>query len=411
MTVHENVKTNRKSRHKTKPSERNNSASRSQSSRFHRPVSVTTCGNFSGLRGSPRSRKSSWTSSASGWPGIRTAWSCPGSSCRSTLRSRCRLGQRRRSVDRPAPGQQPRQAPRAHARVRAGDRWRALVRRFRPAPAGCRSTLCRSSFRPRSGAPDRMPTPALLATVSNPSDPFSHHPAIWQLRVGAGEAVLFAFDLAKSVSRLRHGDPDLADMPNEIFDRITRPSDLFRGQLDPRQATVPQADILTAVLGRAVESLIPQPRLWYYPVAVAAERAAANQRRRLVDDRAVRDDARRAQAVRRPMHLLRGRPQPAHDRSHGPLGAGRACLFGTSLDEDRRRRPSADRRIAAILGAGDGAGERGATQGAVRAPGQHHPQPRDPLGGLHGSRASCTPSSGFGARRTTSRWVRSSPAT
>lgn len=116
-----------------------------------------------------------------------------------------------------------------------------------------------------SAGPDANARP--LATVSGPNDPFSHHPAIWHIKVGAGEAVLFAFDLAKSVSRLRHGDPDLADMPNEIFDRITRPSDLFRGQLDPRQATVPQADILTAVLGRAVETLIPQPRLWYYPQA------------------------------------------------------------------------------------------------------------------------------------------------
>jgi hypothetical protein len=104
-----------------------------------------------------------------------------------------------------------------------------------------------------------------LGWVSAPDDPFGRHPAIWQLNVGDGEAVLFAFDLAKSVARLRHGDPDLADMPNEIFDRITRPSDLFRGQLDPRQATVPQADILTAILGRVVETLMPQPRLWYYP--------------------------------------------------------------------------------------------------------------------------------------------------
>jgi hypothetical protein len=107
----------------------------------------------------------------------------------------------------------------------------------------------------------------VLATVAAPGDPFTATPAIWHARVGAGEVILFGFDLAKSVARLRHGDPDLADMPNEIFDRIQRPSDLFRGQIDPRQATVPQADILTAVLGRAVESLLPQPRFWYYPEA------------------------------------------------------------------------------------------------------------------------------------------------
>ncbi len=105
----------------------------------------------------------------------------------------------------------------------------------------------------------------VLATVAAPGDPFTHTPAIWHARVGEGEVILFGFDLAKSVARLRHGNPDLADMPNEIFDRIQRPSDLFRGQIDPRQATVPQADILTAALGRAVETLLPQPRFWYYP--------------------------------------------------------------------------------------------------------------------------------------------------
>ena len=114
-----------------------------------------------------------------------------------------------------------------------------------------------------SAGPDA--TARAVGTISSPNDPFSQQPIIWHLKTGKGEAVLFGFDLAKSVSRLRHGDPDLADIPNEIFDRITRPSDLFRGQLDPRQATIPQADILTAVLGRIVETLVPQPRLWYYP--------------------------------------------------------------------------------------------------------------------------------------------------
>lgn len=105
----------------------------------------------------------------------------------------------------------------------------------------------------------------VLATVAAAGDPFTHTPAIWQARVGAGEVVLIGFDLAKAVARLRHGNPDLADMPNEIYDRIQRPSDLFRGQIDLRQATIPQADILTAVLGRIVEDVIPQPRFWYYP--------------------------------------------------------------------------------------------------------------------------------------------------
>jgi len=106
-----------------------------------------------------------------------------------------------------------------------------------------------------------------LARVSAPDDVLTGTGAIHHLRIGQGQAVVFGFDLANAVARLRHGDPSLADIPNHRWDHIQRPSDLFVGQLDPRQANVPQADILTAVLGRAIESLAPQPRLWYYPAA------------------------------------------------------------------------------------------------------------------------------------------------
>jgi hypothetical protein len=106
-----------------------------------------------------------------------------------------------------------------------------------------------------------------LARVSSPTDIMTGTGAIHHLKIGGGEAVVFGFDLAKAVARLRHGDPDLADIPNHHWDHIGRPSDLFVGQLDIRQANVPQADVLTAVFGRVIETLAPQPRLWYYPDA------------------------------------------------------------------------------------------------------------------------------------------------
>jgi hypothetical protein len=106
-----------------------------------------------------------------------------------------------------------------------------------------------------------------LARVSDPTDVMTGTGAIHHLRIGQGQAVVFGFDLANAVARLRHGDPGLADIPNHRWDHIQRPSDLFVGQFDPRQANVPQADVLTAVLGRAIETLAPQPRLWYYPEA------------------------------------------------------------------------------------------------------------------------------------------------
>lgn len=113
--------------------------------------------------------------------------------------------------------------------------------------------------------PSAERTCSRIGTISTKDDPFSQYVVIWHLKVGQGEVVLFAFDLPKAVARLRHGDPDLADLPNEIYDGYYRPSDLFRGQLQPSQANVPQADVITAVLGRAIESLVPQPRVWYYP--------------------------------------------------------------------------------------------------------------------------------------------------
>jgi hypothetical protein len=108
---------------------------------------------------------------------------------------------------------------------------------------------------------------AELGRVSSPTDVMTSTGAIHHVRIGEGQVVVFGFDLAKAVARLRQGNPDLVDIPNHRWDHIQRPSDLFVGQLDPRQANVPQADVLTAMLGRTIESLAPQPRTWYYPQA------------------------------------------------------------------------------------------------------------------------------------------------
>jgi hypothetical protein len=116
-------------------------------------------------------------------------------------------------------------------------------------------------------APSADSNASIGASVFQANDAFTSTPAIVETRIGAGSVIVFAFDLAKSVARLRHGDPDMVDIPAHRYDGIRRPSDLHVGQLDPRQGTVPQADVLTAILGRAIESLAPQPRIWYYPNA------------------------------------------------------------------------------------------------------------------------------------------------
>ncbi len=86
-------------------------------------------------------------------------------------------------------------------------------------------------------------------------------------RLGQGEAILWSYDLPHSIARLRQGDPDRADLCLAGLDGIYRPGELFVGQLDPECETVPQADIQTALLARAIELLAPRPRLWYYPDA------------------------------------------------------------------------------------------------------------------------------------------------
>jgi hypothetical protein len=90
-------------------------------------------------------------------------------------------------------------------------------------------------------------------------------PALVWSRAGQGETVLYAYDLAHAVARLRQGDPEHADLSYAGLDGIVRPSELFVGQLDPEQMLTPQADVHSALLARLIETLAPRPRLWYYP--------------------------------------------------------------------------------------------------------------------------------------------------
>jgi len=99
----------------------------------------------------------------------------------------------------------------------------------------------------------------------NSSEPAA--PGVVHLTVGAGQAVIFAYDLPHTVARLRQGNPDHVDLCYAGLDGIYRPSELFVGQLPVEQMHLPQADIHTALLARTIEALAPRPRLWYYPRA------------------------------------------------------------------------------------------------------------------------------------------------
>lgn len=92
-------------------------------------------------------------------------------------------------------------------------------------------------------------------------------PGIVRATVGAGEAIVYAYDLPCAIARLRQGDPDKADVCFSSIDGIYRGADLITEQLDESLKTVPQADVQTALLARLIETLAPRPRIWYYPEA------------------------------------------------------------------------------------------------------------------------------------------------
>jgi hypothetical protein len=105
-----------------------------------------------------------------------------------------------------------------------------------------------------------------LAHLRASSDPAADaQPGIVWSKLGAGEAILFAYDLPHTIARLRQGNPDHADLSYAGLDGIYRPSELFVGQLAVEQMLLPQADLQTALLARCIETLAPRPRLWYYP--------------------------------------------------------------------------------------------------------------------------------------------------
>jgi hypothetical protein len=95
----------------------------------------------------------------------------------------------------------------------------------------------------------------------------NQHPAIVSRTIGAGNVLLYAFDVAYCVARLRQGDPQYVDLCAAGLDGIYRPSELFVHQLDPQRAHIPQADLHTALLAHLIMTHAPQPRIWYYPRA------------------------------------------------------------------------------------------------------------------------------------------------
>jgi hypothetical protein len=92
-------------------------------------------------------------------------------------------------------------------------------------------------------------------------------PAILHVPFGAGQVVVFTYDLAQAVAFIRQGDPRRAGGRGLGSGHQYRPEDLLIGHADPLCWHLPQADIHGVLLGNAINQVArrPQPRWWYYP--------------------------------------------------------------------------------------------------------------------------------------------------
>lgn len=94
----------------------------------------------------------------------------------------------------------------------------------------------------------------------------TENPAITVNAFGEGQAVAFAFDLAKSIALMRQGNPKLIDQDNDNLPGV-RTVDKFAGWIDLDRIHIPQADEEQRLFVNILSQLSrrPLPRLWYFP--------------------------------------------------------------------------------------------------------------------------------------------------
>lgn len=97
-------------------------------------------------------------------------------------------------------------------------------------------------------------------------DTATENPAITVNAFGAGQAVAFAFDLARGIALMRQGDPGLIDQDNDDLPGV-RTVDKFTGWIDLDRIHIPQADEQQRLFINILAQLSdrPLPRLWYFP--------------------------------------------------------------------------------------------------------------------------------------------------
>jgi hypothetical protein len=105
-----------------------------------------------------------------------------------------------------------------------------------------------------------------LAWLYADRDTPTENPAITFNAFGAGLAVAYAFDLAKSIALMRQGNPKLIDQDNDGLPGV-RTVDKFAGWIDLDRIHIPQADELQRLFVNLLMQMSrkPLPRLWYFP--------------------------------------------------------------------------------------------------------------------------------------------------
>ncbi len=123
---------------------------------------------------------------------------------------------------------------------------------------------------------------SVLATLYNDSRTATQFPAVSSMHVGNGNAVVFSYDLAKSIVYTRQGNPEWSGLERDGIPPV-RSDDLFYGAsakdpqpdwVDPKLIAVPQADIQQRLLANLIiitnADKKPLPRFWYLPRGLKA---------------------------------------------------------------------------------------------------------------------------------------------
>lgn len=120
-----------------------------------------------------------------------------------------------------------------------------------------------------------------LAALYSDDKTATGFPVVSSMQVGGGKAVVFSYDLARSVVYTRQGNPEWSGEERDGMTPI-RSDDLFYGAskkdpqpdwVDPKLIAVPQADIQQRLLANLIilsNAKQPLPRFWYLPRGLKA---------------------------------------------------------------------------------------------------------------------------------------------